>query len=203
MGKFTLGTDGISAPGRVLGPGITGQLQAQAKRVLARHHAAWLRGIADGSESPLFRDIEGADLDMPSLPAALRNLAEIVEPNWEFDRIRMRLTIPYPFSYLQWHWDSMGRAGTACKAIVYLNDVLPGAGEFCFVPGSHLVPARTLMRHSGAHFAESIGYRRYPGAAGSAVFFDVRGVHTAMPNTSRRPRVVLIVSYRRRSRLAP
>lgn len=157
----------------------------------------WNAGIRQGVESPVFCDLE----DLSSLPA-LADFAAAASPSLVSGAIRhshrltearVRFVAPYPLGYLNWHLDHRDGTGLVYKLVIYLDDVHPGEGEFCYVPGSHLRDARGTEESE----ARRHGYRRYPGRAGSAIAFDTQGIHAPFANTGRRPRQTLILTFAR------
>lgn len=78
----------------------------------------------------------------------------------------------------QWHRDSC--TTPVLKAIVYLNDVQPGGGPFCYVVGSHLFPDEATRRMTNEDVQSSFDERfivRCYGAIGDVVLADTRGLH--------------------------
>ena len=93
---------------------------------------------------------------------------------------------------MNWHIDHSDGPGVFLKALIYLNDVEFGQGEFCYVMNSHRQP-----ENGDEHSAIRRGYRRYPGRAGSAIAFDTAGIHAPIANHGDTVRQTLILSYSR------
>ena len=106
-------------------------------------------------------------------------------------------TVPcWPVSYTGWHPDRADDGSRQVKMQIYVNDVPPHSGEFAYVPGSHTTRPGTYYR-TGRNETMP-GHVTFPGAAGMAILFDNRGLHTAMDNTTSVPRKSIFLSFHER-----
>lgn len=195
---MTLDSDGIVLFPALLSGTRLGECLFVAKEMFAHYHKDWIEGIENGLCSPTHFDIESARIPQGPVSAFAREipdwLAETTGHHAWVDDVRLRITIPYPFTYVPWHRDNSGAPGKYLKLLVYLSDVPTGSGEFCHVCGSQLFPDEMLAQESEEIVARRSGYRRFPGRAGAGILFDSRSIHGATVNGSETPRTALIIS---------
>ncbi|WLG90770.1 phytanoyl-CoA dioxygenase family protein [Pseudomonas cucumis] len=177
---------------------LLARLQKDAQLYLASIKKAWMIGIANGTHTATYFDLANSELKNESFHTVFAAIPSLFAENgitasW-IDDFRLRVTSPYPIPYVPWHWDYFGKPSERFKIIMYLDDVLADGGEFCYVPKSHHIPESELGQRTGYEIAQRMGYRKYPGKAGTMLLFDTRGVHGVMKNITKKPRIVLIIS---------
>jgi hypothetical protein len=156
----------------------------------------WIDGVMSGTEAPNFIDV---DISLaPPLHEFTRDIrASMLGPSYgeshRLTDVKLRFVATSPLGYLNWHVDHFDGPGTFIKVLVYLDDVAPGDGDFCYVVGSH----RERVRGSDEQVAACSGYRRFPSRAGGGVVFDSAGVHAPSPNNGGALRQTLHLAFAR------
>ncbi|MCR4507759.1 hypothetical protein NUV66_00465 [Pseudomonas sp. 32.2.56] len=178
---------------------LLSRLQKKSHSYLASIKKKWMLGIELGTHTATYFDLEGSELKIESLQSILAAAPSLlaehgVSSTW-IDDYRLRVTPPYPIPYVPWHCDNFGKPCEQFKMIVYLSEVVADGGEFCYVPRSNCVSEDYLESYSGSEISRRMGYRRYPGEAGTILLFDTRGVHGVIKNTTKLPRIALIISF--------
>lgn len=174
----------------------------RAYRHLARDlestiESEWRAGIEAGTAAPTFFDVEDLSPAPPleafaaSVDAGI--LGETFKETHRLINVRLRFVAPYPLAYLNWHRDHHDGPRVLIKCLIYLDDVPPDFGEFCYVAGSQL----TLESESEEYLARRRGFLRLPGRAGAGIIFDTAGAHAPWPNRSDKVRQTLILTFAR------
>ena len=158
----------------------------------------WKRGINRGEMSSIFFDIEG-DFLTSSTHTMLQSKIISIFNEMKYNKpkqkdIRMRLTTPYPLPYVQWHRDHLIRDTNDVRITIYLSDVYPDSGEFCYVRGSHL-PEDDHLRYSDPQLVAKKGYTAFPGEKGTTIIFNPYGVHSVRPNNTNNFRLALMFYF--------
>lgn len=158
----------------------------------------WKEGINKGDMSSVFLDLE-----LPNFTSFLREilqkklqriLDDLQYQDPKLKDVRLRLTAPYPLPYVQWHRDHLIEDTIDVRITIYLSDVYPESGEFCFVKGSHL-PDANHLRHSDPEIVGKQGYTAFPGKKGTAIIFNPYGVHGVRANNSNYSRLSLMFYF--------
>ena len=105
----------------------------------------------------------------------------------------------------QWHRDFPPGVERFIKVQLLLSDCESDGGCMCLVPGTATAEHPTAdaqgeffagLGVDGERQEEMAGMRRMTGAAGTAIVFDTRVYHTALPNnTAARPRDSIFFSF--------
>jgi len=191
-----LDTEGVVRVDQAIETGLLELYRKQLPALLQRIDERWCRGIVNGDEAANFIDVDLAWC--PPLQAFARRvdatlLGQRYGRTHRLTETRLRLVAPSPLGYLNWHVDHEDGPGVFLKALVYLEDVALGEGDMAYIPGSH----HYARPGEEEILARRLGYRRFPGRAGSAVLFDTAGVHAPSANEGREVRKTLILSCAR------
>ena len=106
---------------------------------------------------------------------------------------QVRILPPSPIGYVGWHPDVPPTNPLHIKVQIYVDDVGADQGPFAYVPGSHKPGAGP---YAAVRLLDSMpGHKAFPGKAGTAIVFNSYGWHTAMLNTTAKPRKSIILIY--------
>jgi ectoine hydroxylase len=135
-------------------------------------------------------------------------VTDLLGPNVKFHHSKLNFKAPRGGEEVKWHQDIQFWPHTNYDLLtvgVFLEDVEPGMGEVGFVPGSHDGPLFDLYGEddvwTGALRDADLDDARvsdalYPvGPAGTITVHSCRTVHGSAPNTSDRPRPLLLQTY--------
>jgi ectoine hydroxylase-related dioxygenase (phytanoyl-CoA dioxygenase family) len=135
-------------------------------------------------------------------------VTDLIGPNVKFHHSKLNFKAPRGGEEVKWHQDIQFWPHTNYDLLtvgVFLEDVEPGMGEVGFVPASHDGPLFDLYDErdvwTGALRDTDLGDARvgdavYPvGPAGTITVHSCRTVHGSAPNTSDRPRPLLLQTY--------
>jgi Phytanoyl-CoA dioxygenase (PhyH) len=135
-------------------------------------------------------------------------VTDLLGPNVKFHHSKLNFKAPRGGEEVKWHQDIQFWPHTNYDLLtvgVFLEDVEPGMGEVGFVPRSHDGPLYDLygaddiwtgaLRDGDLDDAR-VGDAVYPvGPAGTITVHSCRTVHGSAPNTSDRPRPLLLQTY--------
>jgi hypothetical protein len=160
----------------------------------------WLAEVALGKALPTCYDVPDAMLkdpifmDLVDYPGYFGYVQKFAGDDPLAHAPQVRTVPPWPISYCGWHPDVGKGPPRRIKVQIYVSDV-DEAGAFGFVPGSHRTDRNPFYRY---HDPKSMpGHRVFSGKAGTAIMFNIAGLHTAMPNRSEPPRQSAIIMYDR------
>jgi ectoine hydroxylase-related dioxygenase (phytanoyl-CoA dioxygenase family) len=135
-------------------------------------------------------------------------VVDLLGPDVKFHHSKLNFKASRGGEEVKWHQDIQFWPHTnydLCTVGVFLEDVEPGMGEVGFVPGSHEGPLYDLYdaedRWVGALsdadvVRAEVERAQYPtGPAGTITVHNCRTVHRSAPNTSDRPRPLLLQTY--------
>jgi len=141
-------------------------------------------------------------------PGILACLRALWGPNIRFDTSKLNVKDAAYGSPVEWHqdWAFYPHTNDELAAVgIMLDDVGPDNGPMLVIPGSHRGPIYDHHDASG-RFCGAIDVARArldveravpcTGPAGSVSIHHVRAVHGSAPNTSSRPRRLLLHQYR-------
>jgi len=188
----------------VIEEAITGdelaRLQMAHRRGFVEGRSKWRRSVAAGESLPTcfaMREPFLKDqvyLDLVDHPSYLPHVVEFLGPDLICGGIHVLTVPPWPVSYTHWHPDFAPDAPLRVKVHIYVDDVgADGAGGFGVVPGTHKQDPQPYRYHR--ELQNMPGCKIIDGKAGTAVIFDICGLHTAMPNRSGPPRHSLFMCY--------
>ncbi len=135
-------------------------------------------------------------------------VTDLLGPDVKFHHSKLNFKAPRGGEEVKWHQDIQFWPHTNYDLLtvgVFLEDVEPGMGEVGFVPGSHDGPLYDLYDEDDvwtgalrdadlddANVTDAV----YPvGPAGSITVHSCRTVHGSAPNSSDRPRPLLLQTY--------
>ena len=164
---------------------------------------AWLDEVSKGQLTATYYDIPNVldkdpiFIDILDQPYYFNYVKVLTENQPIFIGEQVRTTPIWPLSYTDWHPDVPPDHPLHIKVQIYVNDVEPGAGEFCYIPGSHKPGAGPYPR---VRKLEAMpGHKKFPGKAGTAIMFNTYGWHVAMENRTNIPRKSIILTYERKT----
>jgi hypothetical protein len=175
------------------------RLQTAFDRCAAESKAEWLDGVRKGRQPAGFLDIpspferDDAFIDLIDHPSWYGLLMDFTDDQLILLAPQVRVLPPSPISYVGWHPDVPHTNPLHIKVQIYVDDVAPDQGPFCFVPGSHKAGAGPYPRVR--HLASMPGHKIFPGKAGTAILFNSYGWHTSMVNSTDTPRKSIILIY--------
>ncbi len=152
-------------------------------------------------------DLHATYWEFASQSAIVDVAAELLGPNLKFHHSKLNFKAPRGGEEVKWHQDIQFWPHTNYDLLtigVFLEDVEPGMGEVGFVPGSHDGPLYDLYDGDAwvGALADGdvarVGVERaqYPvGPAGTITVHNCRTVHGSAPNSSDRPRPLLLQTY--------
>lgn len=168
--------------------------------------------ITHGPKTPALRrvssPIEVSDtfLAVTRNNAALDLTAEIFGPNIKLLATKVNLKLPGSGTAVKYHQDfpfEPHSNDNIMTVLIFLDDVTPDNGPLEVVPGSHLGKIHTLW-HDGV-FTGAVdpdmenGLRASSvsctGKAGSACLMHTRLLHASLPNMTKAPRSLFIITY--------
>ena len=159
----------------------------------------WLNRIETGQSPGTFYDIpdpfakDEIFIDLVDYPSYYGSLMTFTDDQLILLGPQVRTLPPWPVSYTSWHSDVPFSNPLHIKVQIYVHDVLPGSGEFAFVPGSHKPDSG---RYSKVNRSKSMpGHKAFPGQAGTAIAFNSHGWHTSMDNQTDAIRKSIILIY--------
>jgi hypothetical protein len=175
------------------------RLQAAFDRCAQESKADWLDGMNRGTQPAAFFDIpsplerDDAFIDLIDHPSWYGLLMDFTDDDLILLGPQVRLLPPSPISYVGWHPDVPHTNPLHIKVQIYVDDVAPDQGPFCFVPKSHK-PGAGPYPHV-RRLEDMPGRKIFPGKAGTAILFNSYGWHTSMINSTTQPRKSIILIY--------
>jgi phytanoyl-CoA hydroxylase len=141
---------------------------------------------------------------LSEFPRLLDALEQLLGPNLEFHYSKINMKPPAIGSIVEWHQDLAYYPLTnqdSLAVLFYLDDADRSNGCLHVIPAAH---RGRLLDHTRdgifqGRITESVDESNavaLEGEAGTAIFMNGMTPHASAPNTSRRPRRTLILSYR-------
>ncbi|MEM7121785.1 MAG: phytanoyl-CoA dioxygenase family protein [Pseudomonadota bacterium] len=177
-------------------------MDGKARFDVAEGHSAecpLLRRISNPTE---ISDVIKGILFDSAIPDAITDL---IGPNVKFHHCKINVKLPGSPTYVGWHQDHAFDPHTnddVVVALLLLDDVTEDMGPLMVVPGSHKTP---LSLFNDGRYTGTIGEEHHAGfeqsavpltgKAGDVVLQHTWMVHGGGPNTTDRPRALLICDY--------
>ncbi len=185
----------------------------EQSRALTESNVIFDLDVGHSAEEPRLRrltsptDLHDTYWELASQSPIVDVVVDLLGSNVKFHHSKLNFKAPRGGEEVKWHQDIQFWPHTNYDLLtvgVFLEDVEPGMGEVGFVPGSHSGPLFDLYDGdvwvgalSDADVASAgVEGAAYPvGPAGTITVHSCRTVHGSAPNSSERPRPLLLQTY--------